>query len=422
MSTLTSDPCHSVSSSSHDGTAHSRRWRVLAAGTLANAAFSMVFNGIPMTAIMLRSQYSLDTFSLGLALGVMGLGIALSELPWGMLTDRWGDRPVLLLGLSGTAAALVALAIWGAPHGGYTPAFALLCGGLLLLGLLGGSVNGASGRAIMAWFGPKERGLAMSIRQTGIPTGGALGALFLPWLARASGFGAVFALLAICSLLSLALVWAWVQDPPHHNEAEMAPSNAVKASRTSALHRPGIWRMSLGIGVLCIPQFAILSFGSIFLHDFAHLGFTAIAAVMVSLQLGAMIMRVWSGYWTDKHGNRTPYLRACTVLSVILFAVLALAAAANAPGPLLAVILALCGIAVSAWHGVAYAELATEAGAAQTGTALGLANTLVFIANFLTPLGIAWLLHAQRWDWVWWAAGAFALSALPLIAARAKRA
>ena len=59
----------------------------------------------------------------------------------------------------------------------------MLALGLLLVGLLGGSVNGSSGRAVMAWFREGERGLAMSIRQTAVPAGGGLGALMLPALA-----------------------------------------------------------------------------------------------------------------------------------------------------------------------------------------------------------------------------------------------
>jgi sugar phosphate permease len=53
----------------------------------------------------------------------------------------------------------------------------------LAVGVLGGSVNGASGRAVMRWFGAGERGFAMSIRQTAVPLGGGLGALILPSLA-----------------------------------------------------------------------------------------------------------------------------------------------------------------------------------------------------------------------------------------------
>lgn len=43
---------------------------------------------------------------------------------------------------------------------------------------------------------------------------------------------------------------------------------------------------------------------------------------------------------------------------------------------------------------MAYAELATLSSAARAGTALGLANTVVFAANVLTPQAIAQLLRS----------------------------
>src|SRR3954465_13954292 len=105
------------------------RWKVLAAGVAANAAFSVAFSGIPMTAVLMRTGYRLDNATLGLVLGLMGLGIAVSELPWGLLTDRWGDRPVLLTGLCSTALALVAMALWAAPAAGRIPGLGWLGAG-----------------------------------------------------------------------------------------------------------------------------------------------------------------------------------------------------------------------------------------------------------------------------------------------------
>ncbi|TIR64377.1 MAG: MFS transporter, partial [Mesorhizobium sp.] len=61
------------------------------------------------TAVVMRQDYHLDNASLGAALGLLGLGVALSELPWGVLTDRWGDRRVLLTGLGATAMWLFAM-------------------------------------------------------------------------------------------------------------------------------------------------------------------------------------------------------------------------------------------------------------------------------------------------------------------------
>jgi len=401
------------------------RWRVLGVGVAANVCFSAAINGLPTTAVLVRSGYQLDNAALGLVLGLMGLGVALGELPWGLLTDRWGDRPVLLLGLGGTAAALAAMALWGSPSpgaSGQVPGLVLLASGLLLVGLLGGSVNGSSGRAVMTWFGPDERGLAMSIRQTAIPLGGGLGALVLPALALHQGFAAVYALLATACLVTAVLAWCWLHEPA---TPVAAPSTAGASGPVPGpLRDRRIWRLVVAIGILCAPQFAILSFGTVFLHDVLHAGTAATTATMVALQAGAMVMRIASGRWTDRHGHRRGYLRACTGLSALLFAVLAAAAlyAGRAmPHPALtaavAVWLALAGICVSAWHGVAYAELATLAGARNVGTALGLGNTAVFVACFATPLAIGQGLPLAGWAGVWLGAAGCALAALPLFSA-----
>lgn len=125
------------------------RWKVLGVGVAANASFSAAFSGIPTTAVFIRSAYHLGNAELGVALGALGLGIAISELPWGLLTDRWGDRTVLLTGLGLTAMALFVMACCVVPLHGNVPPLAWLVGGMLSVGLLGGSVNGSSGRAVM---------------------------------------------------------------------------------------------------------------------------------------------------------------------------------------------------------------------------------------------------------------------------------
>ncbi|WCM99820.1 MFS transporter [Acidovorax sp. GBBC 1281] len=399
------------------------RWKVLTAGVAANAAFSMAFSGIPMTAVLMRTGYRLDNAALGLVLGLMGLGIAISELPWGMLTDRWGDRPVLLTGLGSTALALVAMALWAAPSAQHIPDLAWLGAGLLLVGLLGGSVNGASGRAVMTWFDSSERGFAMSIRQTAVPLGGGVGALVLPYVALHFGFAVLYGLLAALCALSAVMGWAWVHEPPVVQRSDARVAESAPASHINPLRNRRVWRIVLGIGILCAPQFAVLSFGTVFLNDFGHAGLATITATMVFTQVGAMVVRVWSGRWTDRRRNRPAYLRACSALSALLFAGLAalvMVAGTHAADPLamriaLVGLLGVSGVCVSAWHGVAYTELATLAGAARAGTALGMANTSVFLVCFVTPLAIPHLLTLQGWPVVWLAASGCALVAMPLL-------
>lgn len=398
------------------GDAH--RWKVLAVGVAANASFSAAANGMPTTAIWLRSGYHLSNTELGVALGAMGLGVALTELPWGMATDRWGDRPVLLTGLLGTMLALLALLLWITPADGSVPPLWALSAGLALVGVLGGSVNGASGRAVMRWFGAGERGFAMSIRQTAVPLGGGLGALILPSLASRHGFMPVFGALALVCGLSAFLTWRWMHEPHFSAEAATAPQNASKrllqGKPGSPLKNRRVWRMVAAIGLLCVPQFAVLSYATVFLHDDGHLGLAEITAVMVALQAGAMIMRIWSGRHTDRRANRPAYMRGSALVALAAFMLLGLAAACDAPGWLLMAGVVAAGIAVSAWHGVAYTELATEAGGASAGTALGMANTAVYVGLFLTPVTLPHVLAASSWAVVWWLAGLVALAARPL--------
>jgi predicted MFS family arabinose efflux permease len=281
------------------------------------------------------------------------------------------------------------------------------------VGLLGGSVNGSSGRAVMSWFSEGERGLAMSIRQTAVPLGGGIGAALLPWLASTHGFASVFALLAAMCALSAVCALRWLHKPAVAPEPARAHADGEARGPLADF---AVWRVALGIGILCVPQFAILTFGTVFLHDFTHVGTAGCSAAMAAVQIGAMVLRVWSGRHTDRHRNRRAYLRGSTLAAAVGFLALALAVlpGRGMPTGLALAMIVGAGIAVSAWHGVAYAELATLAGPARAGTALGMANTVVYAGLFIAPAAIPHLLAASSWAGVWFAAGGVALVAVPL--------
>ncbi|PTB20264.1 MFS transporter [Trinickia symbiotica] len=394
----------------------SHRWKVLGAGVAANASFSAAAAGIPTTAVWMRADYHLGNAELGLVLGSMGLGLALSELPWGVATDRFGDRRVLVTGLVGTALVLFFMMLAVVPSPGSAPTATFLAAAMCVAGLLGGSVNGSSGRAIMGWFKEGERGLAMSIRQTAVPMGGGIGASLLPWLASSKGFGCVFGVLASMCLVSAAFALRWLHRPPHAEHAERPVARASGRSQRGPLTDAGVWRVALGIGILCVPQFAVLTFATVFLHDFARVGTAGISLTMAAVQIGAMAMRIWSGRYTDRRGNRRAYLRGSTLVAAASFAVLASAVMLGRGVPIAVVVamVVVAGICISAWHGVAYAELATLAGPSRAGTALGMGNTVVYAGLFLAPLAIPHLLAASSWAGVWWVAGLLALGVYPL--------
>lgn len=413
-----------------NGHGNKHRWKVLGVGVAANASFSAAFQGIPTTAVFMRADYHLTTGTLGLVLGLLGLGIAISELPWGYLTDRWGDRRVLLMGLAATSIALAVLALLVSPNGNYVPGAIQIAIGLVVVGLMGGSVNGSSGRAVMSWFRDSERGFAMSIRQTAVPLGGGLGAILLPALAEKFGFAAVFGVLATLCFITACFTWMWLHEPEAESSAASAESSKASApvSRApSPLFDKSIWRLVLGIGLLCAPQFAVLTFATVFLHDYAKASVGVISITMLVIQIGAMTSRIWSGRWTDRKKNRREYLRTCASLSMLAFFALAALIAwdqrtGGSPNiAFIVVLLVAAGVLVSAWHGVAYTELATMAGITRAGTALGMGNTCVFVMLFLTPAVIPVIVTQANWSAVWVVGGLCALLTYPLFPAPVRR-
>src|SRR5215218_6331410 len=129
------------------------RWAVLAAGTAAQAGYSSIQFGVAVMLPALRLEFGLSLAEAGVVVAAATGGAMLSLLAWGVAADRVGERLVATVGLTGAAAALA---------------------------VAGASVNAASGRAVMHWFGPGERGLALGIRQAAIPIAGAAVALALP--------------------------------------------------------------------------------------------------------------------------------------------------------------------------------------------------------------------------------------------------
>src|SRR4029077_9621843 len=113
---------------------------------------------------------------------------------------------VIAAGLVGAGAALAGAA--------FTSGLGSLVGALVATGALGASVNAASGRAIMAWFPATELGLALGIRQTAIPIGGALGAALLPVLASAGGTHLAFLFLAGACATGAAVAATFVRGGP----------------------------------------------------------------------------------------------------------------------------------------------------------------------------------------------------------------
>jgi sugar phosphate permease len=374
------EPAHAESGVASDA----YRWVILAAGTLAQASFSTASVGLPALAPAIRAEYRLSLSETGVVLAAVGIGMLFTLLPWGLLADRFDERLVIAIGLVGAGAAFAAAA--------HTKGFGALVGTLIAAGALGASVNAASGRAIMAWFPPGELGLALGIRQTAIPIGGALGAAVLPVL---GGTRPAFLALAGACVVGAAAAATFMRGSPAA-EPELTDVGGP-------LHDRRMWLLGGGTALYLTAQIGITGFVVLFLHEHRHVSTHAAAALLAAINLLAIGARIGAGRISDRMRTR---LRPLRVIGIALAAAtVAVAALVDAPLAVLVPAFAVAGVLSMAWNGLAFAAAAEAAGAARTGAALGFQQTLLGVVVAAAPPAFA-AVAATSWRL------AFALAAL----------
>jgi len=332
---------------------------ILGAGTFAQASFSALSVGLPALAPALRTHYGLTLGETGVVLGAVGIGMLLTLLPWGFLADRISEQLVIALGLVLAAAALVLA--------GWTHAYAMLVLALLAAGAFGASVNAASGRAVMGWFPAGQRGLALGVRQTAVPIGGAAAAAALPWLADAGGTKLAFVVLGASCFAGGTVALAFIRTPP-------APAADLTNVR-GPMRDLRMWILGLGAGLYLTAQIAITGFIVLFLHEHRGVSSHSAALLLAGINVLGIGARVVSGRWSDRVHTRLRPIRQIGVALTVAMAIVAVAT--DAPLALLVPALAVAGCLSMAWNGLAIAAAAETASGGRVGAAIGLQQTLL---------------------------------------------
>jgi sugar phosphate permease len=387
-------------SSTRAGSARKYRWTILGAGVVGQAAASAVGLGLPAIAPEIRHGYGLTLTQVGVVLAALNFGLILTLLPWGIVADRIGERTVLATGLTACAAALVVA--------GHTSSFAGLVLALAVAGAFAGGTQSASGRAVMSWFGPEERGLALGIRQTAVPLGGAIAAGVLPALTHISLRSAFYGL-AIGCFCAAVVGAALLRAEPGEELGEVA----------RPLRDARMWLLCIASTFYVLTQISLLGFVVLFLHDERGVSTSAAAAVLAALQIGGGIARIAAGRLSDRMRVRVLPLRAVALLLTASLAVTT--ALLHASLWLLVPMLVVAGTFAMSWNGLSFTIAAETAGSRRSGAAIGLQQTFLAAGSIVAPIAFAAVVHAWSWRLAFALAAASPLAGYVLLSPLSER-
>lgn len=347
------------------------------ATTLAvQALVSMAVFSVPVLAPVAAADVGIAAAYVGMYIAIVYGVSMVSSLACGDLIRKVGAIRVsqLCLLLSGLGLAVAA--------GGTLP---LLVASALLMGAGYGPVTPASSHVLARTTPPHMMAFVFSLKQTGVPVGGALAGALVPLLVLAVGWrGSLLAVGAAC--VAVAVI---AQSIRAGLDGDRDPARALGLSSAAGPLRvvtsaPDLRRLALCSFVFSSMQLCLITYLVTYLTS--ALGYSLVqAGLMPSMaQAAAIVARIGWGALADRSG------RPLTVLASVAAGMAggALGVALFTPGWPTVAMAAVCaafGATAIGWNGVFLAEVARRAPSGKAVEATGGALFFTYFGVLVAP-------------------------------------
>jgi MFS family permease len=259
--------------------------------------------------VLLREEFGWSKTMLSAAFSMARAESGIFGPLQGWLTDRFGPRAVIQVGMVIFAAGFMLLSQIGSPVTFFLAFFVIAVGSSL-----GGYLP--IGVALVNWF-RRRRALALSISATGMPMGGLLTPLIVVALTHLGWRWTAFLSGVLILLVGLPLgrlvrhrpdpyLEAPDGDPPGEAPAAHAAPTRRRSDFTAgeAIRTPAFWLISLGHGSALLVVSAVMV--HLLVHVTERLGYSlrqgaAVVALMAVMQ---MVGQVGGGWFGDRFSKR----------------------------------------------------------------------------------------------------------------------
>jgi MFS family permease len=315
-----------------------------------------------------------DPARVGLAMGIYGLTQGLLQIPFGLASDRFGRKRVIILGLLVFAA------------GSFMAAMATTIDWLIVGRALQGA--GAVSAAVTALLADQTRDevrtKAMALVGASIGLMFALSLVAAPMLAAQLGLGGLFAITGVLALACIAIVAWWT--PPEPLQHKDVPRGRL----ADVLSHSGLLRLDVGVFVLHAVQLAmwvaipaLLVQAGLDKADHWHVYLPAVLASFVVM--GATLFPL------ERRGYlRAVFLGAVGVVTVVQFGLLVVARQPSVGVLAVLLFVFFCGFNVLEASQPSMASRMAPGNA--RGAALGVYNTLQSLGFFAGGAVGGWLI------------------------------
>lgn len=369
------------------------RYEVLAlfTGAMVGASLCIMTTGALMPFI--GKSLHLNQAQLGSLLSIEFVGSVAMTSVAGVLTDRFGDKALVLWSGILMGAALIAAA--------FVENFAWLAGWLLVYGIGYAAVTPAGSHAIIFFFKKSDRGLAMGVRQCGVPVAGVLGSLLLPAAAARYDYRVSLVIAGAFTLVTCVIASRFYREPVEL-EGTRVSLRAMLIEMVEIAREARLVLLTLASMVLICGQLALIGFLTLTLVHRAGYSLDLALGIFTLSQVAAIAGRLSWGWVSDNLFAGSRALPLATVCILVALVALGFSAIGEGTPVWMATLLAAAlGFTAEGWLGVAVIGFAEIGGEEHAGSALGVGLTWTLAAAFATPALFGALAQVHGYATAW---------------------
>jgi sugar phosphate permease len=346
----------------------------------------------------IAKDFGMSPVSRGVAMSAFLLGYAITQIPGGILADKFGASKVIFValilwslftGLTGLAGSLVALLVIR-----------------VLFGMGEGLFPGPYYKMIAVWFPQKERATANGIAYSSQPFGIAIASVVGASLIALYSWRTLYFALAVPGVLIALVLWFFVADAPDkskrvtkeelkdYEDSAQGQPGETKASYRSIMKLPIVWQLSAVWFFFVIANWGYIAWLPSYLikqRGFSTMGMgiaTALPFIASAAGLAA------GGFISDKFfsGRRKLYFSVSMILAAVFCYIAMTVETAN----VCVVFLTASGFFLSTGMAAFWAFPMLAIPKEVMGLASSVISFFGMVGGFLAPISIGFFIQASN--------------------------
>ncbi len=361
----------------------------LATLSIMNTAYTNVLDDI-------KNELVLNYTWSGALMSGYFVGYTLGQIPWGIISDRYGSRRAMTLSILGVSLSTLFF--------GYSSNIQIAVAFRFISGLLGAGIFVPSVKLVSSWFDSEERGTAIGLLNIGGSTGNIAASWIVPLLSASMNWRGSLKLMGVFGVCSAMISFYFLKDRGGASTKRMSIKDIP-------VREPSFWYMSFVQFIRLGSYYTFIAWMPLVLKEEYGLSIVATSGAMSLLNLAGIVSNPVGGIVADRFGEKRVLMVGffCLTLFIFLFTF-------RTGTPLLYGLVFLLGWFINFTRSPAFSIIPALFGAETAGSISGINNTFASFGALVLPFVLGYVRDTTNsYNIGWYCVASLALAAAVLM-------